>query len=279
MSERPVNTGDPLPRNVASQIAHRDVETLTRPPLIQAIEIASVLLFLGGESYLAYRLWPYLGHTSWFVVAAAALTAYVFADFISGFFHWMADTWGSVETPFAGKLFVRPFREHHVDQKAITRHGFVEVNGGNCAISLVPLLSTHMFAIETGDVTQTLGAFFFGTFLFWIFLTNQFHSWAHQDVRPRIVTWLQKMHVILPPEHHQVHHAAPYMKYYCITNGWLNEPLHRLRFFRALERIISATTGMIPRKDDIGEKAAVAIAEADARTLSPAAKEQPVRTR
>ena len=67
--------------------------------------------------------------------------------------------------------------------------------------------------------------------------------------------------MILPPDHHQVHHAAPYMKYYCITNGWLNEPLHRLRFFRILERIISATTGMIPRKDDIGEKAAVAIAD------------------
>ncbi len=250
---------DPSERRALAAIKHHDVENLQRTPIVMMVEVASVAVFLAGEAYLAYRLWPFLAQTSWFMIATAALTAYVFADFISGFFHWMGDTWGSPETPLAGKVFVRPFREHHVDQKAITRHGFIEVNGANCAISLVPLLMTHSIPIETRS-WGPLMAVFFGTFLFWIFLTNQFHSWSHQDDRPKVVTWLQKLHVILPAEHHQIHHVPPYNKYYCITNGWRNEPLYRMRFFPVLERIISAVTGMIPRKDDIGERAAVAVA-------------------
>jgi len=72
---------------------------------------------------------------------------------------------------------------------------------------------------------------------------------------------LQRLNLVLPPDHHAVHHTAPYAKYYCITVGWLNEPLHRVRFFQALEWIITSTTGLVPREDDIGARAARAILE------------------
>ena len=64
------------------------------------------------------------------------------------------------------------------------------------------------------------------------------------------------MNLLLPPDHHALHHSAPYAKYYCITVGWLNEILFRARFFQVLERLITATTGMLPREDDIGANAA-----------------------
>jgi ubiquitin-conjugating enzyme E2 variant len=63
------------------------------------------------------------------------------------------------------------------------------------------------------------------------------------------------MRLILPPGHHDVHHTAPYERHYCITSGWLNEPLNAIGFFRGLERLITAVTGEKPRKDDLKDKA------------------------
>ncbi len=37
---------------------------------------------------------------------------------------------------------------------------------------------------------------------------------------------------------------------YCITNGWFNDLLMGIGFWRGLERVVSAATGMKPREDD-----------------------------
>jgi ubiquitin-conjugating enzyme E2 variant len=73
---------------------------------------------------------------------------------------------------------------------------------------------------------------------FFVFCTNQFHKWAHLDQPPTVVRWLQWSGLILRPKHHDIHHAAPHDKYYCITVGWMNPILTKLRFFRACEAII-----------------------------------------
>ena len=225
---------------------------------VRRFEMTSIATYFVAMTWLAARIVPRVASAP-FLVLTAFMLGYVVADFISGVVHWAADTWGTPEWPVVGQALIRPFREHHVDAKEITRHDFVETNGNNCFVSIAPTVAAALIP-QHGAL-----ALFSSTLLFsmtlWVLFTNQFHKWAHLDSPPAAIDWLQRMNLILPRDHHAIHHAAPYAKYYCITVGWLNEALYRVRFFQALERLITATTGLLPREDDIGKQAALAIAE------------------
>jgi ubiquitin-conjugating enzyme E2 variant len=158
-----------------------------------------------------------------------------------------------------GKAFIRTFREHHVDEKAITRHDFVETNGSNCAVALPALIGALFLPVAPGNRGARLGASYVASLVFFVFMTSQIHKWSHMDQPPRAIAWLQAVRLILHPVHHAVHHTAPFNRYYCITAGWLNPVLTR----PALERMITAVTGALPRADDIGTRAALAVAMED----------------
>lgn len=197
------------------------------------IQTAGVFAFLAGMAVLAARLAKSLEallseQSTWWVggLIAIVVAGYVLADFASGFVHFLGDTFFSETTPIVGRAFVHPFREHHVDPKAICRHGFLEVNGNNCLVSL-PILA-GAFVLATGHLFTATLLF---SLLFGVFLTNQFHRWAHMDKVPRLIAWLQNARIILHPKHHQRHHTAPYDAYFCITVGWLNPLLEWMRFF------------------------------------------------
>ena len=231
----------------------------------RAVEIFSIVAFWALSAGIVYRLSFHFHDSPWLLVAAF-LSGFIMADWVSGFVHWLGDTWGRTDMPILGAALIRPFREHHVDQKAITRHDYVETNGSNCMIS-VPV-AAMMFAMPLHRDSDWYWLQMFvmasnGSMIFWVMMTNQFHKWAHSEEseRPAWATWAQRLHLILPPDHHRIHHAAPFAKYYCITTGWLNWPLNKLHFYRIMERTITAISGAIPRKDDIGEKAAIAVAE------------------
>ena len=241
------------------EIRQRDKSALREgySPAVRRFEIASIAAYAVAMTALAVRITPRALRNPWLAMSAFML-GFVLADFVSGFVHWAADTWGTPEWPFVGKALIRPFREHHIDQMEITRHDFVETNGNNCFVSIAP-------AVGAALLPQTGAGWFFASALMFslclaILGTNQFHKWAHMETPPRLAGLLQRANLILPPGHHSLHHAAPYAKYYCITVGWLNEALFRLRFFQTLERMMTAATGMVPREDDIGKGAALRVA-------------------
>ena len=228
------------------------------PHAIRILEWLSIGAFAALESALALELAPLAASTPWMLLTIA-LSAYLGADFISGFVHWIADTWGSAETPLIGKALLRPFREHHLDPLAITRHDFVETNGNNCLISLPPLVIALLLPLDRA--WAQVAAQFIAWLVFWVLLTNQFHKWAHSPKPPRAIALLQRLHVILPPAHHAVHHTAPFNRYYGITTGWLNALLTWTRFYPALERAVTAVTGALPRRDDLGAALARQVVE------------------
>ena len=176
------------------------------------------------------------------------------ADFISGLIHWAADTWGSVHMPYIGKAFIRPFREHHVDPTAMTKHDFFETNGDNF-LGITPVAAYCVWKFYNLDA-EVLAQHYRSdlslcSLAIFLVLTNQIHKWSHMYYGlPKWVEVLQSCHLILPRKHHRVHHVAPHETYFCITTGWLNWPLEKIGFFTTLEWLIESLTGVPPRMDD-----------------------------
>jgi hypothetical protein len=205
------------------------------------LEIAGIAGLFAQLAYVAFRLVRGVSTVGQALgVAVAIVVGYFLTDFISGFVHWAGDSLGSETMPVIGAHFVKPFRFHHIDQKDITRHDFIETNGNNCILSVA--LMAHVVWL----MPPTPGFFFYyGALMFSIALftlgTNQFHKWAHADIETLgpVVRRLQRWGLILSPTHHKTHHTAPFETYYCITHGMLNPLLARVHFFRHAERLVA----------------------------------------
>ena len=212
-----------------------------RPRWLTAIDLAAVTSF----SILLARLCAGLAHSihvlrrpGWLLAAVPA--AYLAADLLSGVVHWFCDTFFDEDTPLVGPLVIHPFRDHHRDPLALTRHGFLEVSGNSC-LALLPLLVP--IALLHGTPAHATGALvvaFVVCFSLSVFATNQLHKWAHAPARPGLVAWLQRCGLILSAEGHALHHRPPNSAAYCVTSGWLNPPLDAIDFFARLERAVRA---------------------------------------
>jgi hypothetical protein len=77
--------------------------------------------------------------------------------------HFLADNFGSADTPIVGPNFIGPFRDHHVDPKGITRNDLVDPNGNNILVSILPMLLVWL-AVPIG--TTVAGCLFGAFFLF-----------------------------------------------------------------------------------------------------------------
>ncbi|PVD20919.1 hypothetical protein C0Q70_19082 [Pomacea canaliculata] len=218
-------------------------------------EIVCLVISLGLMVFnLGQLCWHFDPSNLHYIIICAGL-GIITADFCSGVVHWAADTWGSVELPIVGKAFIRPFREHHIDPTAITRHDFVETNGDNFAVT-IPFLANMAYHFVTLTPQQIQAEYNWQCFVFllaiFVSVTNQCHKWSHTYFGlPWYITLLQDCHVILPRKHHRIHHVAPHETYYCITTGWLNYPLECIGFWSRLEAVIEAVTGSKPRSDDL----------------------------
>ncbi len=175
------------------------------------------------------------------VVVGAALAGVLACDLAAGSVHWACDRFFSETTPVIGPALIAPFREHHCDPLAMTRRGFLDVNGSNW-FAVLPFLTCAAWrdVPMAGDAWTLFSHAFLLALAAAAVLTNQFHKWAHTPDVPSPVRWLQRAHLVLPPAVHARHHRGAHRSAYCVTGGWLNPVLDRLDFFGRLERAIRA---------------------------------------
>jgi hypothetical protein len=188
------------------------------------------LYWAGSRLYELDQLW---------LVALAIPLGIIGGDFISGIVHWAADTYGSEDMRVIGPSLVKPFRLHHIYPRDICTHGLVETTGNVCILA-VPALSGFLCLMwfKPDSVVLAFSAVSFALMAAATVATNQFHKWAHQESPSAFARWLQRKRLVLEPQHHKRHHTQPFDVNYCITNGWLNPLLNKLKFFRRLEAVI-----------------------------------------
>ena len=161
--------------------------------------------------------------------------AYFCADLLTGFIHWVCDSFGSSSTPVWGPMLVAPFRRHHRNPLEITRISLVE-NLGVSAIGGTLVLWLWHPRVAVGENFDQL--FLWHLWLwFTVFgvLSNLFHRWSHIPLvnKPRWMIRLQSLHLILNTHEHLKHHKKPYRINFCILCGWANPltnfiPWHRI---------------------------------------------------
>jgi hypothetical protein len=211
-----------------------------RSPWLPWVEAAGIAATAILWLVLAARTWRTLnGPVDAPMVLFALAAGYAAADWMSGLAHWFCDTFFEEDTLVIGPALIQPFREHHRDPLAMTRHGFLELNGNNCLGLLLPLVAVVWLGpVAPSSGPERFAMFFLVFFVAAIAVTNRLHAWAHAPEAPSIVRWLQSHHLILSPERHAHHHRPPYAQAYCVTHGWMNPLLDRMRFFDHTARIM-----------------------------------------
>lgn len=164
---------------------------------------------------------------------------WLLGDFISGLVHWFFDTYGTENTPIFGQSYVRPFRRHHTHPHEITEHNFFVTIGNTCiAADLVLGITLYSNIVEQKTLFGSIADLVVSVMAIATVLTNQFHKWAHEKSPRKVVQWLMKYNLTLTVKKHQKHHTAPFRSDYCITGGWLNPMLNKIKFFAGMERVL-----------------------------------------
>ena len=164
------------------------------------------------------------------------------ADFGSGLLHWLEDGYGYSHWPITGEWITAPNILHHQAPNAFTENSWLR--------SATVLLVLGVVLIGVAWLIGML------TWQFLLFVAiginaNEIHKWNHLPRRKRgkLVAALQDAHLLQSAKHHGKHHVGSKDTHYCVVTNLVNPVLDKLRFWRALEALVSTLLGVEKRED------------------------------
>lgn len=172
------------------------------------------------------------------IIAAMILLA----DFLSGLFHWLEDSYGDESWPLIGRFVTQANVLHHFDPRHMTTHSWF----ASARVPLALAAGCLAFAYAVGVLTWPAWLLAFLTVN-----SNEVHKWAHKSraENGRLIAFVQSLGVIQSRGHHAKHHQGLKDTGYCVLTNWLNPILDGLHVWRALEKLVEAAIGVSKRKD------------------------------
>lgn len=179
-------------------------------------------------------------------IVCQILIGFFLADFVSGFGHWIEDTYLSYCTKIPLLSGIAKDNEmHHYYPRLIVSCSTLESMQVTTPLVLVfysiiyIFFKTHMFTYR----------FLYATMFPFLLFTNIIHKFAHMRdcEKNSILKFLQKIGLFCSSKEHHLHHTIADKKY-CVNTNYLNPILDNLGFWKLLEFIISLFGIQITRK-------------------------------
>lgn len=163
------------------------------------------------------------------------ILAWMFAELMSGLFHWLEDRYGNPAWPVIGPLVVQPNLEHHIRPAKLCQGSYWD---RNCT-TIIP--SAILASAFYWCPPVCLGFIILSQ-------ANEIHSWAHQRCNP-LIRFIQRTGILQSPKHHSIHHKRPFDRYYCVFTNYMNPVLRVVCFWELVEFLIWAVSGISPRPE------------------------------
>jgi len=167
---------------------------------------------------------------------------FAMADLVVGVVHWAEDSYGQEHWPVIGAMVITPNLLHHAKSRARLANSWwqsadIQVYIGGALLAGAAWSGWLSWQLVVVTVLAVNG--------------NEVHKWAHRTraENGKLITWLQEHYLIQGRAHHGLHHGGNRNTHYCTLTCWMNRILEKIRFWRSLERCITAITGVVPRID------------------------------
>ncbi|MEQ1828042.1 MAG: fatty acid desaturase CarF family protein [Pirellula sp.] len=169
------------------------------------------------------------------------IAAWLMADFLSGFWHWLEDRYFDVSWPIVGDYIAKPNQLHHAQPSAFLNQSYWSRNYTTiipAGVALVLLIVCAPTSFRAYISEWCDGLSWYCLVILFVSQANEIHAWAHQRCNPTILA-LQETGLLQSPKHHGQHHRSPFEVKYCVMSDWLNPILDLVGFWRALEWLLS----------------------------------------